>query len=550
MNEYLLEPFLTQYYLMESLLGDFISRKARRELFYELARVFCLDGEPSLKEWYRESNREHFRQIQSLSAYERMCRMLEFARCSGQDAAITDRDRTILAQKREAMTVRTELVRRNQNLTRETLGAALLDMAMNGNVPAMGTLAYMEQHGLCVCRDTHSAAKRIYLCGRWNDLFGCLMGLAYIPDRQLYMDILYTVLKNAGQRQVFARICSHWNFTDPCQKDPAARILEKAFGLETVRRSHYDRVFARVLFSDMLVPEDKEKLLLNRQKDAAEALSDLPLDVRPGGRVEFHQTWEMPVQRQEELRKILQNLTVARQCPPESCSPLLIAGSDSCMAQMYARMLREGFGDTPTVFLDAGTLTAQDFAGSRENVFLRGLNQTRAARTVFVIRDCQELEENELSQLIRVLDPQYRRQFKLFQPPISLDLSGLVFVLLASERNEAVARLSEVCDTVWSDRLTLQERPAMVSAIFRQRAEEYGCGQLRPDPESLEYLTTLEPRWVRSLVDGAIARAIFEEKTLITLADLQAVYREQNMAAPRRGFGYTGGQMYGKNRAV
>ena len=66
-------------------------------------------------------------------------------------------------------------------------------------------------------------------------------------------------------------------------------------------------------------------------------------------------------------------------------------------------------------------LTLQDFVGAKENFILRGLSETRDSHTVFLIKHCDELGERELEELIKLLDYDYRRKFKLLEPTVCLD---------------------------------------------------------------------------------------------------------------------------------
>ena len=139
--EYLLEPFLVRFYLLESLCGSFISAQQRSRMFTELAGIFCLEDSRELREYERLSALPHFQAVEDLSSYGRLCRTIEFADLTDQHTDLTDRDRRILAQKRKAMTAKAELLPQGKNLTRETVASALTVKAENGSVDAMMALA-------------------------------------------------------------------------------------------------------------------------------------------------------------------------------------------------------------------------------------------------------------------------------------------------------------------------------------------------------------------------------------------------------------------------
>lgn len=547
MFEYLLEPFLVRYYLLDAICGSFLTEEQRREMFYRLARIFCIPDGEALEAYYCESEKEHYKAIHDMAGYERLCRTIEFARRSGQDVDLTAMDHLILAQKRKAMNIKMELFGQGRSLTGETAVAELSARAMNGNIDAMDCLAYMEYYGILLCRDTENAVSRARLCARWNDLFGNLFCIAGdTADKREYYDTLYTVLRSGSQQQVFVHICDFTGYTAPCTKQPVARIMEKAFGMEVVKRSVFDRTFAKVAFSRILSVEDKQKLLLNRQRDAWSSLGDIPFDVTEHKTLRFDESCAdaLPLLRRGEVRKIAQNFAVAMSCPAEVCTPLLIVAQDEFLVQMYTRMLRLGLGDTPVVELDAGTLTQMDFAGSKENMLLRGLCETKSSNTVFLVKNCQELDGKLTDELVKMLDLSYRRKFKLFQPAVSLDLSGVRFVLLSGGKTAAVMKLAACCDTVFTERIKPEEKDAVINSVFRGRAEAYGRTQLRLEPDCLKYLTGFDTGQVALIVDGSIRCAIYERADTISLQALQAVCKDRNITPGRRGFGYTGGDYH------
>ncbi len=541
---YLLEPFLAQFYLLEAICGDFMTEKEKQKLFTELAKVFCLSQEPEIKQYYELSKQECFQQITDYAGYERFCRTVEFAERSGQQIQVSEADRLVLAQKREAMSIKAGLFRQDKNLTRETIATTLLHMAMQGNVDAMATLAYMEYHGLCVCKDRKNAMKRIRLCAKWNHLFGNLMGISYDTENgQNYYDTLYTIFQNASQKQIFNHVCKATDHQAGGSKQPVAKILEKAFGLNLVKRNAYDHNFAKVAFSELISAEDKEKILLHKQKDNVAVLSEIPFDAKCNRTIAFDANClkKAPLKREGEEKKIKQNLTVATMCPGAVYTPLMLVASDDYVTDMYATLLKQGFGKTPVVELDASLLTAQDFSAGRENVFLRSLSETKSTGTVFFIKHCEALEGENLQSMVKMLDYTYRSKFKLFEPTVSLDLSKLLFVLFAGQQNAATMTFSKCCDTVWTAPVSSSEKHAVIDSVFSARSAAFGCKNMTMEEGCKAFLTAYGTRQVQQIVDGALREAIFEKETAITLSAVQMVCKEQQQVATKREFGYMGG---------
>lgn len=542
---YLMEPLLSQFFLMDAICQGLVDEPQRKEIFKEMARVFCVPMDERTQNYFALADAPVYKNIADYAGYERLCRTIEFAEKSGQSVDMTPEDRVILAKKREAMFIKAELFKQSKNLTADTIADTLLNTAMNGNVDAMVTLAFMEYHGICIHRDPTNAVKRLALCAKWNHLFGNLMGIAYDGENaQMYYDTLYTILRSGNQREVFGYICQSTGWEEPCTKNSVARVIEKAFGLGIIRRNVYDPIFAKVAFSPLICHEDKEKLLLNKKKEAIVSLSDIPFDVdrETGFTFAPPKAEQMPLYRQEELDNILCSIWPATHQRGQVYRPLLVAGDEGYIADMYLNALRAGFDAGNKVFeLDAGTLARQDFVAAKEHFILRGLSETKCSHTVFLVKQCDEMGQEELGELMKLLNYDYRRKFKLLEPTVSMDLSDVLIVLFASRINENVRKLAEECDVVWTQRISEEEKQKVIESAFASRSKSFGMEQAALEQAGKEYLAPFKTGQILRLIDGALKKAAYDNTPLITAEALKTVSQQQNITTTRREFGYLGG---------
>ncbi|MBE6640898.1 MAG: hypothetical protein E7619_04855 [Ruminococcaceae bacterium] len=548
---YLTEPLLTQFFLIDAVCRGLISEQDRQRIFVELAHVFCVPMDADAVELYRVANTEPFKRITDCAAYERLCRTIEYAESAGQEVGLTVTDRTVLAQKREAMSIRNEIFKQIKNLTADTIADTLTETAMNGNVDAMVTLSFMEYHGICIAEDKQNALKRISLCAKWNHLFGNLMGIAYDGgDLSRYYNTLFTVLRGADRRLVFEDICAYTGYNELPVKSPVARIIEKAFSTNIITRNVYDRTFAKVAYSGLISAEDKEKLLLSKKRDAIASLSDIPFDAKKESCYPFDgaSASALPLMRERELNGVLCALSPAFNGRMGLYRPLLVACMDDYVARMYAEAVKRGFSQCGVIEVDASVLRPADFAGGKENFVLRGLSETKRSNTVFLIKNCDELEEGALEELSRLLDHEYRRRFKLLEPTVSIDLSDVLIVLFSSRVNGTVRRLAEECDTVYGARISDEEKQAVIDTVFRQRSNAFGCEEMRMDDSCRSYLAPMQTGQIIRLIDGALKKAMYEKTNTVTAEALKSVFVKAG--GVKREFGYQGGNCSEKYRAV
>ncbi len=542
---YLVEPLLSQFFLIDAICRGFIGEEEKKGIFEELAKLFCVPLNSETEQYYTVANSDQYKNIVDYSSYERLCRTIEFAEASGQHVELTKIDRVILAQKRESMKVKSEIFKQSKNLTADIIVDTLLDTSMNGNVDAMVTLSYMEYHGICICKDSKNAVKRLALCAKWNSLFGNLMGIAYDSrNKEDYYNILFTILRSSNQREVFKYICEYTSFEKECTKSPVARIIEKAFGLGIIRRNVYDQIFAKVAFSSLISCEDKEKLLLSKKKDAIVSLSDIPFDVNRDKLFSFDcaKAKNIPLRREEELHKILCSISPATSNRSALYQPLLVAGDDEYIQDMYVDALKAGFAKKNKVFeVDAGTLSVQDFAGSKENFLLRGLSETKESHTVFLVKHCENIGDSEQEELQKLLDYEYRRKFKLLEPTVSLDLSDVLIVLFASEVTESVRRLAKECDVVWTRRINDDEKQTVIDSMFDLRSKSFGIRSTKMDDDCKRFLIPFKTGQIIRIIDGALKKAAYDNEKVITAESLKTITAQQNIIRSKREFGYLGG---------
>jgi len=539
--KYLIEPLLAQYFLIDAICTGFIEESKKADIFKELAKVFCVPMDRETKEYFCVANSGYFRNITDYATYERFCRKIEFAESCGQNVGLTPVDRVILAQKREALMIKSEIFNTSKNITVDIIADTLTDTAMNGNIDAMVTLAYMEYHGLLIGRDTENAMKRMTLCARWNNLFGNLMGIAYDTENiRDYYNTLHTVLKSANQREVFRYICNFTACGDSSVKCSVAGIIEKAFGLGIIKRNIYDRSFAKVAFSELVSLEDKKKLLLNKKKDAIAYLSDFPFDAdtERSYRFDSEKAKMIPLKRKAETEKILCALSPATNNRLNVYQTLLVAGNDGYVVDMYADALKSGFTDNKVLEVDAAAFSAQDFASSKENFILRGLGETKDTHTVFLVKHCEEIGEKELCELIKLLDYEYRRKFKLLEPTVSLNLSDVLIVLFASENNESVNTLAKECDVVWTEKINDAEKITVIDSTFKTRSGAFGIDDARLDDGGKEYLFSFGTGHIIRIIDSALKKAAYKRETVITTEALKEITAQKKFTKTNGEFGY------------
>ena len=81
--QYLIEPLLTQFFLIDAICEGFLTEKQRETIFRELASVFCVPMDELALQYYETADSGVYKKIVDYAGYERLCRTIEFAQTSG-----------------------------------------------------------------------------------------------------------------------------------------------------------------------------------------------------------------------------------------------------------------------------------------------------------------------------------------------------------------------------------------------------------------------------------------------------------------------------------
>jgi len=97
---------------------------------------------------------------------------------------------------------------------------------------------------------------------------------------------------------------------------------------------------------------------------------------------------------------------------------------------------------------------------------------------------------------------------------------------------------------VRAERISKEEKPLMVNAVFASRAEFFGYTDIALDERAKAMLEEYEAQQVLQIVDGALRTAIVDRQCEITPELIRQTCREQGVGGARREFGFMGGTMY------
>ncbi len=537
-TEKLIGKFLSKFYLIAALTAKLISSEQKREIYELLARIYCIDKEPSAERYWELSERAPYSEMSNLSDYERECRLISYAALMGKDIGMTADDRIILAAKGEALRRKQDMLSLGKHYTADALSDGLLAAAGSGNIHALGAVAFLEYYGIAIGFNKKRARKNIEKGIRWNNLDCILLKLAERDGSgEECIRKLATVYGYDDDMILTEHIASYYSLNIPSERDKNTALLEKAFMTGAAQRELYDMKVDSLVYTELLTAGDKRRIIENYKRETAPLYHDLPthIDMDAEIKVDYTALDGVKLRREGELRKIKRNLAGAVSGDRKRYKPLLLISKDPYVLGMYEKAIKKALKGTPCITLDAGLLTAADLSMTKDNVFLRSVSDAGQMAHAFLIEGVEKLSEGGIRELIKYVRGDMRSAFRLSAPQVTLDLSPLLPILFSA--SEVPEELAEYCDVVRVAAVAVGEKEASVKDILNSMRKTYGLKELNVTEEVMSGLVAKSSVQVSELADE-FAKYLCSESgvTTVGMDIMETVSKDMKPAKIKFGF--------------
>ena len=532
--EPLVSAFLSQYFFMDAVLGDYMTEVEKQTAYYDMAEIFCLGSDPSLDHIYKIIQSDLLAQT---NAYDNFCYLSRTMQLMPE--SFTPEEQYIIAQKSNGFAYYHETFKKGFFTTKSAALFGLEQAAKNGNTYAAALLSFLSYAGIVLPlnegRALHGARKLSF----WNDLFGVLLQLhradvTCVDQReketdtfmQQLLSILCASLCNESEQEMLAHIVSYYAYDlpyddqdtdDEPHENPViypnalATTLEKRLGSQALSGNVMNPTLLKVLRSPILSTHAKQNIITGfREGDTLDAL---PLHIRrvtsipPVTRLDV----DSPLARKDEYRHILANLSTLDARTSDGYRPLMLVCRDPYVLEEYMRVLREVFVSqslpaATTECVDLSLPASQTLLSGRDNkAMVNLLNKLKDACPVLFLKNCQDLDDGRTEMLFNFLQVDHRKYFPTAYDNVTLDLSGILPILFATSAPSKT--LSRVCDVITLKDVTSDEMSGVLDRILAQKCELYSLTSLDADDSAMGKLKTMTPATAAALVDKAIAHS-------------------------------------------
>lgn len=509
----LFSKFLGTAYLLEALVGGLISRAEDIEIFNKLAEIYLIDDVELLDRFRELSFSEDYYNMNTLEEYERACRMLEYAQVRGIDAGLTPDDKRILSAKRVALRCAKDILPEVENLNPDAVTDALLKGISVGNIIAMIGLAFLNYTGYAIGKNPRRALVNLNHAARWNSLDANLF-LAYFDPSRAQECIARILASDKGSdTKELADLVSQAYGVSEAASDECSALLERAFCLGAVERNICDVTFEHIIYSGVISPSDKKMIIESYNKNTMAHYDGIPAYAD----ATTPMTWDrgafsdMSIKREDEIRRIKSNLVGIKGRARPHYKPLLLVCRDAFVLGEYKRALGRALGANPIRVLDARHFGDYTFSQSTSNVFISEIAISRTMSTVFMIDFVHAINPGLMPSLCKFLDAGTRAHFRILQPSVGIDLSGILPILFS--QSEPDGELEQYCDVIRLAPISDAEKGCVISEILERYLDAYDIENVTLSSSVIEKLKGKSCEQIEDAIDEIVKYMALEDKS-------------------------------------
>ena len=530
------ELFLSEYFFYRCVLGKVV--KDMYAMFDTLAEVFLVDPERH-NALFALTEDEMVADVKTYGDYLRFCRIKKYASLAGEVSDIPSDIEDVISIKGEALSKAHALKLDGTALTEAAVLRAVTDSAARGIVSALRVLGYIQCEGVFGERDFKTGIKNLEKAAMWNSVEGMLFALYYNADNcEAHIARLNTVASGTVYRAFIAAAESKYG----CHTHaPAAEstLLNKAFALGKLKPEQYAAQYARIIFSPVLTPRDKEHTMFSVNEQNISDIADLPLKLMEWNCApELDVLTTLPIVREKESEHIRLCLANSDLLYSSSFRPLCVCADSEYMRKLYARHIRSAFANAHVEYIDIAGLDEYDLQPTGKNIFVRSCDED--AFNVYFMSFAGNIAPAVMQEAIGFLQSRRRKKFCLLNPGVVIDLGAVLPICFCDKAN--VKELKKYCDVVTLSPAAAGEKSALYADMIQSKQKLCGVKSVAIDDSGAARLDGMTLDGAESVIDAVVRSSRNSAETIITSARIDEC-AEKRTEKNRYGFGGDGDEI-------
>ncbi|MGN0812252.1 MAG: hypothetical protein ACI4MQ_01925 [Candidatus Coproplasma sp.] len=528
----LTETFLFEYFLADAMLGEFYDRE---RLFTILGEIFCLP-QGQTDGLFRLTESEAVGEIKTEEGYKRYKRIKQYNRLVGNEQGYTEDEEQLIAIKGNAiMTAAKYGITAGRESTQTQVVKTLMGGAENGNTLALRITGILKCEGILVAREREGGVNQLIKAMQWGDVTAALAMFAYSDrDKTELLKILNASVRNTPYVFLPQIIAERYGVSaEGCDEEVA--LIRRAINANKLNKDTYDPMYARIIFSDAIGIKDKKEILFSENREAISETCDLPLRLKYADMaVDERAIAGMFLNRQKEIDGVLCGLYGSDLRSLDSFRPICLCSDSDYVLDRYVEAIERALPSTHIERIAVGELRDFDFEPTKNNVFVRCLNEKKNNAYILVLKG--EISEREIELTRALLKSENRRKFRLYQPTVTLDLSSVLPICVCDREN--AKKLKNLVEIVELAPLKAAEKPEAIYEVVERKRTDYNIEEVTVAGDVTERLCSLPVETAEKILDKVIRENRRVSAKLHLNMDIVRPYLDKNTGGSNSyGFG-------------
>lgn len=528
------ELFLSEYFLIQAILGKFLV--CSKDLFFNLGNIFLL-SDTKIYLFYRLSEREDVKDIKTENDFKRYQRIKQYLQMNGSKNSFNEEVEHIKNIKGNSILTATELkLMSDSEATQNTIYSTVANAANLGIIPALRIMGLLQCEGISVEKNLKEGVLSLSKSADWNDILSILALLKYCTNTREYnMARLKMLVKGTPFISIYSEAVKQYKIYSDDEVNEV-KLLEKAFNYSMLKREMYEPKYARIISSENLRFEEKERLIICESKEVVSIVSDLPLNLPKCElrQMDFSALRQIHLFRDDEQEMILKNFKNADLVGQDTYYPLCLCSDTKYLLNMYAEAVSKILGINVHQ-INVSELTEYDLEPTLNNIFVRNINKNQV--NCFLLYCKGNIRSEILDYIINFLKASNRANFHLNKPNITIDFSNVLPICCCDESN--FDALKHCCEVVKLKDISDDEMLKAIEHIILNKKKLYGISEIKLQKEIVDKLHCKKIEEIEKLLDYAV-RGHRGETGRIEIAETDLKFNLDTNKSNKIGFGFGG----------
>lgn len=529
----LIETFLYEYYLYDCVLGELYDRKS---LFHFLGDIFCL-AKNEIADLFGLTESEAVRKIKTEDGFKRFKRIKQYNAFVGNEQECSEMEDSLIAIKGNAIKIVSQSgMSADGESTQTSVIKTLMCGVENGNILALKIMGILKCEGIFVETDLGGGINYLKKAMRWGDIAASLAIFKYSDiDKAKLIKTLNASVSNTPYEFLPELIADRYGVSTANGYDEETLLIRKAVGANKLNKDTYDSMYARLIFSETIGIKDKERILFSENKEMVSETCDLPLRLNYADLTIDDTAMEnLPLYRESEIKGIVGSLCDSDLRASDSFRPMCLCSNSEYVLETYASAVNKALQSTHIEKIEVAELREFDFEPTKNNVFVRCLNERK--NNVYLLVFKGNISDVAIELTKTVLRSEKRRKFRLHHPTVTLDLSPVLPICICDKEN--AKKLKNLVELIELAPVQIEEKPRVINQILENKRRLYNLGEVVISGDVIERLYALPVENTEKILDRAIRENRKIGQTLeLTLDAVKPYLNRKTGGSNAYGFG-------------